>query len=388
MSGRCSMEVHVQWTTAWLFVLQLWVTALHCAEEPVGCCLFEAGLRRGSCLFHDGCHHEGRAPSRRRYVKPRKKSAAESNHKNILEHIRIWFCSGMAQRAVGSFEYLSHWSIAPMPMQYILDRICCLDVIIPTCMVFFEIPGWQILGVIIESRGCFQLVMLLAFEVVLLQVPRLPQEIKYSRAGCTPDSKFKIQQDKSCRTCTWWKWWYLLSSVSSIISKLSLGDALCKDILIQCLGLKLEECFLILWYRCWVGNSLQHVTTCYNMLQHVTTWWVSFVLRYSLGDVDLLTCWPVFPTVRSFLPRHAMLFEKTGIQARCCHPVVSMSFNVGCHEVPPSPHPLTCLSYLVSWLVLAFMLAGALVHSGLLFNPWLQHHFAAWWINVLSSPEF
>lgn len=38
-----------------------------------------------------------------------------------------------------------------------------------------------------------------------------------------------------------------------------------------------------------VYNMLQHV----NMLQHFTTWWVSFVLRYSLGDVDLLTCWPV-----------------------------------------------------------------------------------------------
>lgn len=144
----------------------------------------------------------------------------------------------------------------------------------------------------------------------------------------------------------------------------------------------------------WSCDTGAEWVTVYNMLHHFTTFYnmmglfrleIFFRWRW---PVDLFTCWPVFPTVRSFLPRHAMLFEKTGIQARCCHPVVSMSFNVGCHEVPPSPHPLTCLSYLVSWLVLAFMLAGALVHSGLLFNPWLQHHFAAWWINVLSSPEF
>ena len=91
-------------------------------------------------------------------VKPQKHSRA-----------LLWNCTADC-RKLWIFESLS---IVPTPVQYTLDRICCLDVIIPTCMVFFEILGWQMLGVIIESCGCFQLVMLLAFEVVLLQVPRL-----------------------------------------------------------------------------------------------------------------------------------------------------------------------------------------------------------------------
>lgn len=60
--------------------------------------------------------------------------------------------------------------------------------------------------------------------------------------------------------------------------------------------------------------------------------------------------------LRSFLPRHAMLFEKTGIQ-------VSLSFSSG-----------------ISFGSMSCVQTGSVVHGGLLLNPGLQCHFVAWQI--------
>ena len=111
--------------------------------------------------------------------------------------------------------------------------------------------------------------------------------------------------------------------------------------------------------------------------------------------VDLFSPqWGVFCLVMLCSSRRLESRHDAAIQFQCLSMWVAMKYHpllTGWRACLILSHLVSCcliLSHLVlPCLILYFdlfwlwPLTGALVHSGLLFNPWFQHHFAAWWIH-------